>query len=72
MKFGIHHSSWLFGPDPHELFEATKHRAQWAEGHGFAWFSVMDHVIQIPGVGAADEPFMEGWDTALHCEHLQE
>jgi F420-dependent oxidoreductase-like protein len=37
---------------------------QWAEGHGFAWFSVMDHVIQIPGVGVADEPFLEGW-TAL-------
>jgi F420-dependent oxidoreductase-like protein len=64
MKFGIHHSSWLFGPDPYELFEATKRRAQWAESHGFTWFSVMDHVIQIPGVGVADEPFMEGW-TAL-------
>src|SRR5262245_47190044 len=64
MKFGIHHSSWLFGPDPYELFEATKRRAQWAEGHGFTWFSVMDHVIQIPGVGVADEPFLEGW-TAL-------
>jgi len=64
MKFGIHNSSWLFGPDPYELFEATKRRALWAEDHGFAWFSVMDHVIQIPGVGAADEPFLEGW-TAL-------
>jgi F420-dependent oxidoreductase-like protein len=64
MKFGIHNSSWLFGPDPYELFAATQRRAQWAEGHGFAWFSVMDHVIQIPGVGVADEPFLEGW-TAL-------
>ena len=24
-------------------------------------FSVMDHLIQIAGVGAPDEPFMEGW-----------
>ncbi len=64
MKFGIHHSSWLFGPDPYELFEATKRRAQWAESYGFTWFSVMDHVIQIPSVGVADEPFLEGW-TAL-------
>lgn len=64
MKFGIHHSSWLFGPDPYELFEATKRRAQWAENCGFTWFSVMDHVIQIPSVGVADEPFLEGW-TAL-------
>lgn len=30
----------------------------------FVWFSVMDHLIQIPGVGAPDEPFVEGW-TAL-------
>src|SRR5216684_3744893 len=61
MKFGIHNSSWLFGSDPYEMFEAVKHKAQWAETHGFAWFSVMDHVIQIPGVGVADEPFMESW-----------
>ena len=67
MKFGIHNPSWLFGPDPYEMFEAVKRKAQWAEAHGFAWFSVMDHLIQIPGVGAPDEPFMEGWTvlTAL-------
>src|SRR6266436_9049126 len=61
MKFGIHNSSWLFSSDPYEMFAAVKHKAQWAEEHGFAWFSVMDHLIQIPGVGAADEPFMESW-----------
>jgi F420-dependent oxidoreductase-like protein len=49
------------------MFEAVKRKAQWAEAHGFAWFSVMDHLIQIPGVGAPEEPFMEGWTvlTAL-------
>jgi F420-dependent oxidoreductase-like protein len=67
MKFGIHNPSWLFGPDPYDMFEAVKRKAQWAEAHGFVWFSVMDHLIQIPGVGAPDEPFMEGWTvlTAL-------
>ena len=64
MKFGIHNPSWVFGPDPAELFEGLKSRAQWAENHGYIWFSVMDHLIQIPPVGALDEPFMEGW-TAL-------
>lgn len=63
MKFGIHNPSWLYGPDPYEMFEALKKKAQWAETHGFSWFSVMDHLIQIPGVGAPDEPFMEGWTT---------
>jgi len=63
MKFGIHNPSWLFGNDPHEVFEGVKKKAQWAETHGFTWFSLMDHLIQIPFVGAEDEPFMEGWST---------
>jgi F420-dependent oxidoreductase-like protein len=61
MKFGIHNPSWVYDGDP---FEGLRTKAQWAENHGFVWFSVMDHLIQIPGVGAADEPFIEGW-TAL-------
>lgn len=61
MKFGIHNPSWLFGSDPHQIFEEVKRKAQWCEEHGFAWFSVMDHLIQIPGVGEPEEPFMEGW-----------
>src|SRR5260370_13824343 len=64
MKFGIHNSSWLDAPDPAEAFEAVKVKAQWAEDHGFVWFSVLDHMIQIPRVGAPDEPVIEGW-TAL-------
>ena len=61
MQFGIHNPSWLCGPDPAEAFETAKAKAQLAENHGFVWFSVMDHLIQIGGVGAPDEPFMEGW-----------
>lgn len=61
MKFGIHNSSWLDSPDPAEAFEAVKVKAQWAENHGFVWFSVLDHMIQIPRVGPPDEPFLEGW-----------
>jgi len=61
MKFGIHNSSWLDVPDPAEVFEAVKAKARWAEDHGFVWFSVMDHMIQIPRVGALDEPVLEGW-----------
>jgi F420-dependent oxidoreductase-like protein len=61
MKFGIHNPSWWFGSEPAEIFEAVKVKAQWTENHGFVWFSVMDHLIQIGGVGAPDEPFMEGW-----------
>jgi F420-dependent oxidoreductase-like protein len=63
MKFGIHNPSWLFGNDQYEIFEELKKKAQWAEANGFSWFSLMDHLIQIPFVGAEDEPFMEGWST---------
>ncbi len=61
MKFGIHNPSWQFGPDPYNAFEGVKAKAQWAENNGYTWFSVMDHLIQIPLVGEPDEPFMEGW-----------
>jgi F420-dependent oxidoreductase-like protein len=61
MRFGIHNPSWMYGPDPNEMFEGVKHKAQWAERHGFTWFSVMDHLIQIGGVGKYDERFMEAW-----------
>src|SRR4051812_30331086 len=61
MKFGIHHASWLDSSNPAEAFETAKTKAQWAEEQGFVWFSVMDHMIQIPGVGAPEEPVLEGW-----------
>jgi alkanesulfonate monooxygenase SsuD/methylene tetrahydromethanopterin reductase-like flavin-dependent oxidoreductase (luciferase family) len=25
---------------------------------------VIDHLVQIPNIGAADEPFMEGWTVS--------
>jgi len=61
MKFGVHNPSWVYGPDPAEAFDGVKAKAQWAENNGFEWLSVMDHLIQIGGVGAPTEPFMEGW-----------
>ncbi len=61
MRFGIHNPSWLYGSDPYQMFEELKRKARRAEQHGYTWFSVMDHLIQIPGVGQPEEPFMEGW-----------
>jgi hypothetical protein len=63
MKFGIHNPCWLFGSDPAEIFECVTAKAQWAEDHGFELFSVMDHLIQIPNVGASEEPLLGGWTT---------
>jgi F420-dependent oxidoreductase-like protein len=61
MKFGVHNPSWVYGPGPADIFDGIKSKAQWAENNGFVWFSVMDHLVQIGGVGRPDEPFMEGW-----------
>ena len=62
MKFGIHSPSWIYNDA--NIFDAVKKKAFWVEENGFDWFSVMDHMIQIPVHGLPDEPFMEGW-TAL-------
>ncbi len=74
MKFGVHNPSWVYGPDATEIFDGIKAKAQWAENSGFVWFSVMDHLIQIGGVGVPTEPFMEGWTVlsalaAVHQPH---
>ena len=61
MKFGIHNPSWVYGSDPYAAFEGLQRKALAAETQGFTWFSVMDHLIQIQGVGQPAEPFMEGW-----------
>jgi alkanesulfonate monooxygenase SsuD/methylene tetrahydromethanopterin reductase-like flavin-dependent oxidoreductase (luciferase family) len=61
MKFGIHNASWCDNPDLAQAFEAVKAKTRWAENHGFVWFSVMDHMIQIPRIGAPDEPVLEAW-----------
>ncbi|MGA2111776.1 MAG: LLM class F420-dependent oxidoreductase [Anaerolineales bacterium] len=63
MRLGIHNPSWQYPGGPYESFEALKRKAQWAENHGFVWFSVMDHLIEIPNVGEPDQPFMESWTT---------
>jgi hypothetical protein len=45
----------------------VKAKAQWAEDHGFVWFSVLDHMIQIPRIGAPDEPFLEAGPCSRLC-----
>lgn len=59
MKFGIHSPSFIY-KEPN-IFDGVKKKVIWIEEHGFDWFSVMDHLIQIPVHGLPDEPFMESW-----------
>ena len=64
MKFGIHNPSWRFGTEPDGIFDAVKAKAQWAEKHGFTWFSVMDHLIQIAMAGRRKS---RSWRAGRSC-----
>ena len=64
MKFGLHNASFLpTTGKAKDVWPELRERAQWMEESGFEYLSVMDHLWQNRGVGAEDEPFMEGWMT---------
>jgi F420-dependent oxidoreductase-like protein len=63
LKFGLQHPCFTHDGAGNEIFQTVKERAQYAEAHGFDGFFLMDHFLQIPYVGAADEPILEAWTT---------
>ena len=62
--FGLHLPSYTH-PDvaPERLFDRVVEQAKAAETAGFDVVTVMDHLYQIAGVGAPDEPMLEGWSV---------
>jgi len=63
MKFGLQHPVFTFDGIGGEVFETVSSRARSAEEGGFDSFWLMDHLMQIPGVGRPDEPLLESWTT---------
>jgi F420-dependent oxidoreductase-like protein len=62
--FGLHLTSYTHpNTPPAALFDRVVEQATAAEAAGFRLVSVMDHLYQIGGVGAVDEPMLEGWST---------
>ncbi len=62
--FGLHLPLYTFeGAAPGTLFDRVVEQAQAAEAAGFSVVTVMDHLYQIPGVGAVTEPMVEGWSA---------
>ena len=62
--FGFHLTSYTHPDVPSaQLFDRVVEQAKAAEELGFQLVTVMDHVYQIRGVGAVDEPMLEGWST---------
>ena len=64
MKFGLQVSSFTFPGGTPELAGHLERIVRTADDVGFDSIWVMDHLFQIRGVGAVDEPMLEGW-TAL-------
>src|SRR6185503_18614906 len=62
--FGLHLPLYSF-PDtpPERLFDRVVEQAKAAEAAGFSLVTVMDHLNQIPGVGAQTEPMLEAWSV---------
>lgn len=64
IKFGLHNSAFLpVSGKAEDIYPELRDRAQWLDANGFTYMSVMDHLWQIPGVGAPEDPFLEGWMT---------
>src|SRR4051812_34388927 len=62
--FGLHLPLYTYpGTSSAELFDRVVEQAQAAEKAGFGLVTVMDHLYQITGVGAEDEPMLEGWSV---------
>jgi F420-dependent oxidoreductase-like protein len=65
MDFGYHHVSFEYPDegDDRPTFDLVTDRAQFLEDAGFTWFSLMDHLWQIPGNGRVDEDFFDCYTT---------
>jgi F420-dependent oxidoreductase-like protein len=62
--FGLHLVSYThLDVPPAQLFDRIVEQAKAAEESGFRLVTVMDHLYQIRGVGAVDEPMLEAWST---------
>ncbi|MGH9016877.1 MAG: LLM class F420-dependent oxidoreductase [Acidimicrobiales bacterium] len=64
-KFGLQIPSFTYGPSRSGadggLFDQVAAIATTAESVGFDSLWVMDHLFQIPGIGAVDEPMFEAY-----------
>ena len=62
--FGLHLPLYTYpGATSVELFDRVVEQARAADANGFGLVTVMDHLYQIAGVGAEDEPMLEAWSV---------
>jgi F420-dependent oxidoreductase-like protein len=64
IRLGLQIPNFSYGTSVSELFPTVVAQAREAEQAGFDSVFVMDHLYQLPGIGAPDEPMLEAY-TAL-------
>ena len=64
MQVGIHNASFSWPGEPAAIGPTIAELGRAAEAAGVSYLSFMDHFFQIPPVGPAEEPMLEGY-TAL-------
>jgi F420-dependent oxidoreductase-like protein len=60
-RFGLQIPNFTFGVPDAEMFGQVVLRAQAAEAAGFSSLWVMDHFWQLPALGGASQPMLEGY-----------
>ena len=60
-SFGLQLPNFSFGVPDGELFDQVVLRAQAGESAGFTSLWVMDHFWQLPALGGASQPMLEGY-----------
>jgi F420-dependent oxidoreductase-like protein len=72
VKLGLQMPSFTLAGGPAAIRPRLAEVARLADGLGFASVWVMDHFFQIPGVGAVEEPMLEGYATLSYLAAVTE
>lgn len=67
MRVGLQVNSFTWPGGPEGIGPTLRRIASDAESAGFYSLWVMDHFYQIPGLGAAEEPMLEGYTALSHA-----
>src|ERR1700761_8836872 len=63
VRLGLQVPEYRYGSDPAAIFPGLASQARRAEQAGFDAFFVMDHLIQVPGLGPVGDPVLEAYIT---------
>ena len=65
IKLGLQIPNFSYGTGVAEIFPTVIAQAQEAEAAGFDSVFVMDHLYQLPGLGAPEEPLLEAYNCVV-------